>query len=336
MATRLVLALAPLSGCLGDGTFEVGSTGSPEPDWVVQDGSGTSTGGVGSEDGSEESGGGACPVCAEPAPDGWQGPVVRTLSPDGAPVECGGAYPTADLAFFDDFIEPEPTECSCECRSDVSKVCYTGAWRHDASPSCDSYTEFVPLTNDCIAFNSTSGSMAFRSLGSGVPDCQPVLQSTVPEFGWGALITSCKPGQEPGPACDAVPGGVCWPAVPDGFEAGLCIWSQGEVACPDGSSYADRRLVYNGVAQDSRTCSVCSCGDLEAYDCAGAAEAFASEDCSGAAQTLAADACTPVDGVASARLDLDLPLTCEQFTDSQPVGSIQIDGIFTYCCASPS
>ena len=83
---------------------------------------------------------GPCPPghsCTARAPDGWQGPVVRSpVAPGEDAPPCTDPW-QAELAFFDDYVEPGPTRCTCECVVELAELCYAGVWWHDESQACD-------------------------------------------------------------------------------------------------------------------------------------------------------------------------------------------------------
>lgn len=269
--------------------------------------------------------------CGAVVPEGWIGPVVRSVTAqDATPPDCPEAWPDKDLTFFDEYIEPGPSSCACTCEVDYVDLCYTGLWRHDGSATCESYTEFLALDGGaCQTITPTTGSLDLEVIGAGAPDCGPVMDTDIPEPSWGNLVTACRLDGDPEP-CD--PDGICLPPVPDGFDPGVCVYRQGDEACP-GDPWTVRALVYNGVAEDTRNCSPCSCGDVGALTCAGVVTPFASDDCSGSEGTsVDPDSCGTVDAAASVRLEFDGPQTCEMLTDTMLQGAIDPGPVFTYCC----
>ena len=271
--------------------------------------------------------------CAAPAPEGWQGPVVRSpVAPGEDAPPCTDPW-EADLAFFDDYLEPGPAQCSCECVVELAELCYTGVWRHEESQTCDSYSEFVVLDETgCVPLEPTSGSMSLNLIGSGVPECVARLDSSIPDPKWGKLVVACVTVVD-GDACDDA-GGRCLPPAPNGYSAERCIYRSGNEACPAGTPYAEKSLAYNGVAEDTRGCALCSCGEVGSMTCAGAAEAYSTDDCAGDGQvSIEPGACSaPVEGVASVRVVLEGPRTCEKVVETQVQGAIEPGPLFTYCC----
>ena len=271
--------------------------------------------------------------CGAEVPDGWIGPVIRSIAPqDSTPPDCPEDWPDKDLSFFDAFIEPDPATCSCTCSVDYAALCYTGLWRHDGSATCDSFTEFVSIEGgECLAIDTTTGSLDLEVIGAGAPDCEAMLEETLPEPAWGNLVSACRLEEE-GEACGDADG-TCIPAVPEGFEPGVCIYQQGDAECP-GDPWTERSLVYNGVAEDSRNCTPCTCGEVGELTCDGTVTPFAEDDCSGAEGTsVDPDSCGTVDGAASVRFDYDGPETCEMLTETMLMGAIAPGPVFTYCCS---
>ncbi|MBL4683890.1 MAG: hypothetical protein JKY37_04820 [Nannocystaceae bacterium] len=285
----------------------------------------------------ETAGSGPCGVghvCGSTAPEGWQGPIVRQFGQDDRdPTACPTPWPDASLAFFESYIPPGPTTCECDCSLDLAAHCYSGVWRHEDSAQCDSYSEFLSAEeNACTPVTPTTGSLTVNVSGFGKLPCWPSLTVDMPTPQWGPLISACS-GAITGESCGGS-GGVCLPSAPQDFEAEMCVFKSGDEMCPSASPYSAKTLVFNGVVDESRACTACTCSEPQAVTCSGSVQAFASSDCSGdELVAVEQDTCSgPLDGVASLRVEIDTPARCERLTEATATGTVEPSGVFTYCC----
>jgi hypothetical protein len=88
---------------------------------------------------------------------------------------------------------------------------------------------------------------------------------------WSPEVETCS-SILPLPACGS--GEVCAPESTAPF-MGACIYQPGNVACPPGTPYVTRQLVYSGTS-DSRGCGACTCGSPRAT-CSGGTVAISND-----------------------------------------------------------
>ncbi len=284
----------------------------------------TATGGESTGDAGEC---GAAAHCASPAPDGWMGPIaVHRGSPDGSEaVPCGEGFPSAGPTLLEGFNAPGPTVCDCECTINLANLC--NVFVYDYGAMCTGFLEQLTLDDECSDLSVTGGTAFFLSQ-QGQPFCQPQKTDTKPDVVWDSMVSSCS-GAVIGDECST---GVCTPNAPEGYEASLCIFTQGVAECPAGDF--SQQYVLNNGTDDTRNCSNCICGTGTA-SCQGTLDVFASNDCTGAPQASLSSnfQCNEGSvGAASMMVNLDADPTCPVETMPEPVGEVVPAGEFTYCC----
>lgn len=154
--------------------------------------------------------------------------------------------------------------------------------------------------------------------------CEKTENEVIPPFAWAASITTCRI-PETAPACDD---GVCLPEIPAGFENKWCIYQQGDLECP--SAFPEKTVFWSDV-EDTRQCSTCQCGALASCEEAELL-VYEAEDCAGEPIAVLTDSseCTELSG-ASVIADYggeECPVTQQ----SEPQGTIEPTGEFTFCC----
>jgi hypothetical protein len=187
----------------------------------------------------------------------------------------------------------------------------------------------LQFSDECHDFNVTAGTY-FYMYQAGVPYCQAMKSEELPEVQWDASIKSCNLPDVP-QTCGADDEGVCTPTPAEGFEAGLCIYAQGDLECPAGP-YATKHAYYSG-AEDTRDCTNCTCG-MGMATCAGSMHVYDALDCGGnqVADVPSTGQCTPAVGV-SVGLNFTGDSSCPVATPSEPMGTVAATGEFTFCCA---
>lgn len=247
-----------------------GSTGDlPDPDT-----SGATDGSTDTDTGDEPTTGEpACEndpmlLCVDPAPEGWAGPVAATSDPALTQSHCGGGYPEVETTAFSGFFAPAD-DCGCDCGSPHGGGCSGSAElglypvinsQHPSSnqQSCHTSSGTVDLANG--VFTAVNQSLPSRflldvqTLAASGGECTPITTGSIPEAGFSERIDLCTPAElEPG--CE---GTVCVPKPAPPFDAGVCIWQEGEHECPADVGYTERTVHYRNF-DDTRECSSCSC-----------------------------------------------------------------------------
>ena len=267
---------------------------------------------------------------ARPA-DGWLGPVARFRGPMGIePPECAADYPQAGLTLRQGFIDAQPAQCECSCDITVSSVCSVVMYPDLTSTSCNDFSVAIMNGAECTTYDIPSGSVYGSMSQVGSPQCVSTEDTQVPGLEWQADVYSCTQEEIQGP-CDE-DGSICVPAAPDGFEPGLCIFTQGEAECPDGP-FSERTVLFSSV-DDRRRCSECECGAPPFVSCDGVFDMYDGTDCSGTLlATGANNVCSgAVENVGSIHVNLPGDPQCGVDGPPEPEGTAEPVGLFTYCC----
>jgi hypothetical protein len=299
----------------------------------------------------------ACDGTCAPLPPlgGWEGPDLLWLGPDGMEPPCPGQAPIVAYQGHDGLLD-SPISCgTCAC-SPPSGTCAPPLTLTASSTPCVDTSGTTASFNgpavwdgactaqDCISpAPSCSQALSVQSLTAGPlvlteEACTPtiVIPQDVSMAHWTTAALACRGMPTAGFGCSD-PGQTCVPvAVPPEFS--LCIYHEGDVACP--SSYADKHVVYAGV-DDQRTCSACACGAPGGGACTAALSVFKDGVCS---VPLLSD---PISSLKSACFDLvpaGLPLGSKTVTalayqagncmpsGGEPQGALLAAESSTFCC----
>ena len=235
------------------------TTGGPGNDGSEGDSSEGDGGGGTTESGSDSSSGGptcdAGSTCVEDVPAGWSGPVL--LYDDvGDPPLCPGAAP--QVAFdLGAGLSAEPATCTCECDDPTGLDC-GAATLTERGDNCFSVL-FDPATwqlNDGVCVPIFAASDAFQLSEpalQGAGSCAEIVDEEIEPAIFDRNVRACE-AVAPGGDCE----GTCAPET-DGELDQICIYFEGDVACPDGE-YSARTVAHGGFSDD-RACSECTCGD---------------------------------------------------------------------------
>ena len=141
---------------------------------------------------------------------------------------------------------------------------------------------------------------------------------------------SCR-GAELGETCDGE-GRQCAGAVPEGFDAELCIFNEGEHDCTAGD-YSERSVFFAGV-DDTRNCSQCECSQTPTATCTNDYSLHAEADCSGATigDPVPGFTCMDVTGGAAIQVNFTGDPGCPLAVPPMPIGEVAPTGAVTYCC----
>lgn len=255
--------------------------------------------------------------CVAPVPAPWQGPVARRLmSSNGVVGHCEGEYRFPINATKPFTGEPvfAPLSCSpCSCGdvqglscSDILSVEY-----HQDS-SCGDLLLSVPRVsadNSCIQISSATGQA--RSVLVPTPILDRAGASCPPNGGfptktaatWQRQERWCRARVAQSLRCSD-PSRVCVPKVESVFEPGVCIYQEGDHACPSGE-YANKVLLYRGE-KDQRECSACSCGPVQGeLSCGGFLRHYSNDRCYDA----------PTERVESSRIDTAQSSVCRSLSN---------------------
>lgn len=280
---------------------------------------------------------GAC-IPEPTAPDGWQGPV-RLASGDGdkAPT-CTGAWRDLQALGYDG-IEGAAAECSCSCDSssvqcpeaiELERRSYTGA-----NCTAGAVLEVHTLEPGCNGISEYNANAWVLRTPEPEGECVAIAGEAVPELAFGQAHALCGPSEGATGTCDA--GEACLAALPDD-DAPMCIWQAGDLECP-ADGYTARHL-FDTSYSDSRGCTECSCGALEASCEVGdlTAYPYSSMCVAGAVQVSLSDEDCAISGAGIGSVDYPLGAipnlvggTCDP-TESVPTGALEVTGHITVCC----
>jgi hypothetical protein len=287
-------------------------------------------------------------VCDDPVPSGWQGPVelyVGNGSPLPTPPGCATPYAN-DFVDGNEGLNVPLAQCSCACGSVNGADCNQSIdWFAYSDTQCQSQCgngQMPPSTaNFCSSAGCTAQSFKVTAgpANLATASCQPNATTTLPPVTWQQVLRGCGYS---GPAdvggCDAGAHCVARPASPFGGKA--CIYSATDQACPGGSSYSSKQLVYSSVAE-GRGCTQCTCGNPTGVSCAldGGLTMYAfvsNPPCNDAVGTAQPGAgCVPTVGTGSA---IEGYVTAAvtggscQPAVSDPTGTVTPQGPITVCC----
>lgn len=269
--------------------------------------------------------------CVAAVPVGWHGPVARRgMSATGIVGACEGEYrfPINAVRPFLGNPSADPAACSpCSCGraqgascSDLLNVPY---FKKSGCNNDDLLLTVPKVLADgsCVKVSNPVGRVQSLRLPTPTLDrsgsfCTPTggFVTKAPAR-WQQQERWCRARVADSLRCsDATK--VCVPKVQGVFEPGVCVFQEGEHACPAGE-YQTRVLLYRGE-KDERRCSACSCGEVKGeLACEGFLRQFSNDRCSDAA----------TERVESSRIDPKLPDTCQalsNFADSVPQ-SVQLE-----------
>jgi hypothetical protein len=270
-------------------------------------------GGMGGAGGSGASGGAVdagtdgpdfCGQCAPGSALGWDDATLVWIGAEKDAPECPADAPAVVYEGRGDLVAP--LDCgTCGCAK-PSGACALPATMTANAATCaldgaaTPHTPFNPAsgwggacdTNAAIPSGKLcSGVKCVQSLTigplsiseSGCAPSQPPAQSAPT---WGSFARACK--AEPRMMCGAG-SGTCLAEPPMGAGFRVCMYQDGDQACPDISPYSEKHLFYGGY-HDTRACGACTCGAASGSTCAATLSIYTDGACSVLAYATAVDA----------------------------------------------
>jgi hypothetical protein len=289
-------------------------------------------------------------VCDDVVPGGWQGPIELYLgsgSPLPSPPSCAAPY-INDLVDGNEGLNVPPAQCSCTCGPVSGADCSgAGDWYAYSSTNCQNQcdTKAMPSGNGtlCQSASGCAGAAASFQIIAGLPSlgsasCQPNGATTLPPTSWQQVARGCGySGPVDTGGCDAGGHCVARPASPFGTKS--CIYATNDQACPGGSSYSSKQLLYTSVSE-GRGCTQCTCGSPSGVGCfmTGSLSmyAFNNPSCSDNTGTaMPGGGCINLVGVGAAVMGLTTTVpeggSCQPVV-SDPNGTATPQGPITVCC----
>jgi hypothetical protein len=265
-------ALAGLGLACGDDstpgttTFSA-TTGSPPGTTATPTTETTGSGDTGTseESSSDDAAVPQCPgthQCVPVPPDGWEGPVVLLESAvDEDEPECEGSYAEPATVGYHGLVAP-PAECSCACGGAADVSCpltlIARFWGTDATCSQNVPAQYQLSTASCnnlpapLEGNTYWTVPPVQSMGG---SCEPSAHVEIEPARFEQRTTACG-GAVAMEGC--AEDQVCTPRPDDAHQDGICVWAQGDQACPP--EYPEARTLHTDVV-DERGCEACTCDD---------------------------------------------------------------------------
>jgi len=307
----------------------------------------TTTGEASDEVGDDTSSGGpatACEAqgrqCIEAAPEGWEGPFAwleRSTALD--PVECPAPWDQPLTEAFSGIAAPA-ARCGCSCGDVLAPSCGSVTIERHAQSNCGGAVTHVSELSmgTCQALPGASGwgagggyTMTAPAVTAG--QCLPSAATEIEPASFLARHLACGIPTEDEEALECPAGQSCaaWPAAP--LHPRVCVWQEGDVACPARSPYVQPQRLFRGL-DDGRGCAPCSCAPPRGT-CAGASLGLSvSSPCSAPVAAGAPGSCVP--GPAQSVRSLvygegDPPAECEPAVVI-PTGEAAGTEPITFCC----
>jgi hypothetical protein len=301
--------------------------------------------------------------CIQGPPPGWTGPDLVWIGPEGEAPPCPAGAPVDGYDGHTDL--DAPGACSaCQCGPPggscglpatltASTTTCAGADAADAGAVHTPFDPPVGWDGGCTAGDAVDAgaacdggpcvqSLTIGSLVLVESGCAPGASggSLESPASWMTSARGCQ-GWLPGWCGD--PGHLCAPAGPpgDGGEGfRVCIFHDGDTACPLDGPYQERHVFYEGFA-DARSCAACTCGVPIGGACIAEISIYADSACAstpGYVETIDATGPACHDLVAGTALGskaasppVYTPGAC-QAGGGEPMGDASPVDPSTYCC----
>ncbi len=232
-------------------------------------------------------------TCVAVAPAGFAGPFAWLERPADSPTPCVEPFGELLVEAFSELSAPAAS-CDCDCGPLANAECGPASVDRHSGVSCGgAVQDTLDLEPGCNVVGgggwSSSTSFFFDAPAVVGGGCLPLLTVDRPPAAFLTRHLACA-GPLSGEGCPA--GELCVPLPDDPFEPRSCVWREGDAACPEGSAYTERTLLYRDI-DDQRGCEPCICtvppGPCDgavavlstAYDCSLNTAGVAPDDCVG-------------------------------------------------------
>jgi hypothetical protein len=331
----------PTDGSSGSAT-ETSTAGSTMGSGATSQGSATSASTTESTtQGGTETGDPSCPEphrCIDAIPEDWAGPVAKTTQLFGSePALCTAPYAAPAVTLYADPLGT-PATCTCACSSPSGAAC-SATLRQDFSAGCNTgiADEWTMPLGMCVEISGGGITGYFQATPDAAVggNCNPYLQDPVTtEPAWDTRATACSPLEIDASACGDQQ--LCAPPPPEGFDESLCIYRQGDVECPVGTSYSERTVLY-GDFTDTRDCvDDCECDAPVDVTCSGVVLLSSTTECGSIVGGVTVDGTTCYDHqnppVRSASYEGGPQGGSCNPSGGTPIGEVTGDAPVTFCC----
>lgn len=290
----------------------------------------------GTDDGTVSSGGeSACTAegmaCVAAAPAGFAGPFAWLERPHDVRMACTAPFEEELVEAFSQISAPAAA-CACSCSDYSNGGCGSARLERHFTAACAGSATGIDLVAGCnvIAEPGWVPSSGFYFDAPVEGGCVPLPSHELAEAEFLTRHLACG-GAPLGAGCPA--GQVCAPLPGDPFYPRLCVWQEGDVACPAASVYGERTLLYRTI-QDQRGCEQCTCSLPSA--CEGARARLSTDtDCNPLTEEVPPDGCEGNLGGTNIRSVLfeegTPPRACEPAV-VVPTGDAAGGEPLTFCC----
>lgn len=273
-----------------------------------------------------------CPSgCLAPAPEGWHGPsAVYDGAPAEKPAACPPQYDVAELETYQG-LAPTPAVCSCGTPTFESKAPCKTVVEYWSEPACKGFSvtsdgsyPFTKCIGPSVGFDAMfvhppvyENTCSFGTPSKTLPP--PVFDKTQVVCGL-AAPAACSDR----PECTGAP-------TPDGPFARMCIYKDGESACPS-QDYAVRFVAHRGTTDD-RDCTPCGEGTATGT-CGNTITSWTGGDCTGMEVPMTTGTCSEDLRYVDLTKGTDVvSATCEpEPGGNQPTGALALKDPVTFCC----
>ena len=193
---------------------------------------------------------------------GWNGPAIYYEGATGTPPPaCTGDYAMSGPALVAG-LNGGSASCTCSCDAPTGTSCGSATLQTHSDKFClmaPTGSQTVPSMT-CTGYTLGGATNYFKLIAPTVTggSCAPSLAKNIPVATWSTQFRACT-SSTPFSSAGCNADQVCAPRPSAPFDAQICIYTSGSVACPTGSSYSNRLLRYASFS-DTRDCSSCSCG----------------------------------------------------------------------------
>jgi len=218
----------------------------------------------------------------------WEAPTLLWVGPEEQAPECPWGLTSVAYEGHADLVAPSLCEsCTCEpptgsCALPSTLTASTTACSMPGGSST-SFNAPMPWDGTCDSTtqlpDGAAHSLTIDPIAMTKNECAvgPPVAAKVVSSRWDTFARGCDARMPDGPLQRS----ICLPdePTPPGFK--VCIFRDGENACPDddGNTFTEQHVFYDGV-QDDRQCSACSCGAPTGSACTAAISIYKDATCS--------------------------------------------------------
>jgi hypothetical protein len=296
-------------------------------------------------------------TCVPAKPDGWDDPQLLAIGTSLARPSCPGVAPAVIYEGYAGLDTSLASCVACSCAPPVGSCALPATVTASTSAACPDDGPDAILTAFDPPTHWDGGCTSEGAIPSGAPCGAMPCNRSLTIAPLAVHESACTPSASPGTMIHAISwntyaiacignaagscaenGDFCAALEPvDGFRE--CIFHDGDVDCPSYSAYTDRHVFYTS-ADDTRSCSACTCGSPVGSTCAAEVSVYTDSACSSLlfadAVTASATSCIDVPagsmlGSKSAGPATYTPGSCPP-SGGEPTGSVAPVMPGTFCC----